>query len=117
MLGAARLLVRHERGERENLTWTQTIHLNLGGLLFSNPQLAGVHRGCRNRVFSARPRNEPTPKPQLQPGPVPWMKPGLRPLRVGSSQLWATLSSQTKQPNILPILRIFIVSLPKSGDF
>ena len=68
-------------------------------------------------VFLALPRNKPTLKLQLQTRPVPWLKPGLRPFRVGSAQLWATLTSQTKQPNISAVVRIFIVSLPKSGDF
>lgn len=83
---------------------SQTIHLNLHGLLFPNPGLAGVHGVA---FFAALPRPKAASKAQLQAGPVSGIKPGLRALRVGSSQFWATLSGQTKQPKVLPNPRDF----------
>lgn len=47
----------------KNLTGPETIYLNLGGLLFSNPELAGVHRGCCNSFFSSSKKQANTKAP------------------------------------------------------
>lgn len=73
-------------------------------------------RCCSVTAFFSPSKTQPAAKPQLQTGPETQIKPGLRALRVGSSPFWATPSGQTKQPKFLAILRIFLVSLPKSGD-